>query len=116
MHSIAAIREKKSSATCVDCVTHALLKRYRPAALEGTRELCFTGTAPGIPYVTRADAGSDLRNLLTSTLIDVFRSDELKMATAALFMGGIDILSADAYQMIVEIEKDSVAQRYPVLA
>ena len=102
--------------TCVDCVTYALLKRYRPAALAGTRQRCFTGTASGIPYVTRADAGSDLKSLLRETLFATFRSREIETAHAAVFMNGIEVLPEDAYQLIAEIEKDSIAQGYPVLA
>ena len=37
---------------------HALLARHRRAALDGTRILCQTDPAPGIPFITRVDRGA----------------------------------------------------------
>ena len=52
--SVATVARGEADVAAIDCVTYACLDRYRPSRLEGTRRLCYTARAPGIPFVTRA--------------------------------------------------------------
>ena len=56
-NSIASVASRAADVAAIDCVTHAILGRYRPHSLDGTRTLCQTSHAPGIPFVTRAGRG-----------------------------------------------------------
>ena len=54
--SVAMVARGEADVAAIDCVTYACLERYRPSRLQGTRRLCYTARAPGIPFVTRAGA------------------------------------------------------------
>ena len=49
--SVATVVRGEADVAAIDCVTYACLDRYRPSRLEGTRRLCYTARAPGIPFV-----------------------------------------------------------------
>ena len=52
VESLALLKAGEAEIMAMDCVVHALLRRYRPDALDGTRILCRTGSAPAPPLVT----------------------------------------------------------------
>ena len=66
--SLAMVAAGAADVAAIDCVSHALLARHRPAALAGTGVLCRTAAAPALPFVTRADAGADLIERLRAAL------------------------------------------------
>ena len=47
LESLALLKSGEADVMAMDCVLHALLARYRPAALAGTRILAATATGPG---------------------------------------------------------------------
>jgi len=100
----------------IDCVTYALVARHRPAALEGTRVLARTMPAPGLPYVTRGDAGDDRIARLRAGLQRAFADPQLEPARAALLLTAVAVLPLAAYDRIIAIEKDAVAAGYPTVA
>jgi ABC-type phosphate/phosphonate transport system substrate-binding protein len=94
----------------IDCVTFALLSRYRPSAVAGVRELCRSASAPALPYVTSGVTGdrriAQLRQGLQAVMADPAFAD----ARAALLLKGIQVLPEDEYERITEIE--AVASRH----
>ena len=113
--SVATVARGKADIASIDCVTHAHLERYRPSLLEGTRRLCYTARAPGIPFVTRAGSGPDRIRQLQSALLEAFEEPEVRGAGAAVFIDGVEILPLSAYDRIVEFQRFAAAQGYPEL-
>jgi ABC-type phosphate/phosphonate transport system substrate-binding protein len=114
--SIEAVAAGKADIAAIDCVTHALVARYRPQALAGTRILTRTAAAPGLPYITRGDADDDLLQRLRDGLIEVFADPGLAAARDALLLRDAVLLPADAYQRIVDLENDAIGRGYAEVA
>ena len=71
--SVTAVARRKADIAAIDCVTYAHLERYRPSLLQGTRRLCYTASAPGIPFVTRAGSDPYQIRQLQDALLEAFR-------------------------------------------
>jgi ABC-type phosphate/phosphonate transport system substrate-binding protein len=99
----------------VDCVSHALIARYRPAALAGTRILGWTAAAPGLPLITAGTAGERLVERLRAGLGAALADPALAGAREALFLAGIEVLPPAAYRRIVAFERLARRHGYPEL-
>ena len=113
--SVATVARGDADIAAIDCVTYAHLERYRPSLLRGTRPLCYTARAPGIPFVTRAGSDANRIRHLQSALLEAFKEPEVRAAGAAVFIDGVEILPRSAYERIVEFERLAAAQGYPEL-
>ena len=113
--SVAAVARGEADIAAIDCVTYACLDRYRPALLQGTRRLCYTELAPGIPFVTRAGSDPDRIRQLRNALLDAFEEPDVRAAGAAMFIDGVKILPPSAYHRIVELQRLADAHGYPEL-
>ncbi len=110
--SVALIAAGQADVCAVDCVTHALMARYQPDALGGTRILASTAHAPGLPYVTRAGAEDDFLSRLRDGLQAAFADAGLGAARDALLLTGMQVLGYDAYQRIDDMEDSARAAGY----
>ncbi len=113
--SVATVARGDADVAAIDCVTYTCLDRYRPSLLQGTRPLCYTEHAPGIPFVTRAGSDSNRIRQLQSALLEAFDEPEVRVAGAAVFIDGVEILPLSAYDRIVEFKRLATAQGYPEL-
>ena len=113
--SIAALTNRHVDVTAIDCVTYALLERYRAPVLVGTRRLCYTARAPGIPYVTRAKTEEKVTLQLRRALLDAFEATEVQAACDTIFIDGIEVLPPSTYEQITEFERFASALGYPEL-
>lgn len=103
--SIEAVRQGRAAVAAIDCVTHALLARFRPSALAGTRILAKTASAPALPWVTRREASDSDVERLRAGLLAAMTDPELAAVRAELLLGGAIVLSSDAYDVIREMER-----------
>ena len=113
--SVAAVAGGEAEVASIDCVTHAILERHRPAALEGTRRLCNSERAPGIAFVTRFGSPPERIGQLQRALVDAFEEAEVRAAGAAVFIDGVEMLDASAYERIDEFERLAAERGYPEL-
>ncbi len=113
--SITAVARREADVAAIDCVTYACLERYRPSLLRGTRRLCYTAQAPGIPFVTRAGTDPNRIRHLQSALLEAFEEPEVRTAGVAMFIDGVEILPLSAYDRIVEFERLAAGRGYPNL-
>ena len=113
--SLAMVAGGAADVAAIDCVTHALLARHRPAALAGTRVLGRTAAAPAPPFVTRAGAGAALIARLRAALDDACADPALAEARAALLLDGIAVLPAGAYRRIPAFARFAARHGYPAL-
>ncbi len=115
-NSLALVAGGKADVCAVDCVTHALLVRHRPSAVANLRVLGSTVDAPGLPYVTRADAGDEVLHRLRAGLFAALADPALAAARETLLIADAEVLPDAAYDRIVEIEEQSRASGYARLA
>ncbi|MFQ5959129.1 MAG: phosphate/phosphite/phosphonate ABC transporter substrate-binding protein [Alphaproteobacteria bacterium] len=113
--SLALVARGEADVAAIDCVTYALLDRHRPGTTAGTRVLCFTETAPGIPYVTRTDVDDDTVERLQTALAFAFADPDLAAARDDLFLAGIEVLPHSVYFDLVDFERRAVEHGYPKL-
>lgn len=114
--SIALVASGQADVAAVDCVTHALIARYRPAALAGTRVLCRTASAPGLPYITRGRANADLLRRLRAGLEGAVADPALTAAREALLLTGIAVLPLSDYDRITDMKSAAIAAGYETVA
>lgn len=105
--SIAAVGAGRADLCAVDCVTHALLQMHAPTALAGTRVLMRSPPAPGLPFVTNANAGDDLVDALRAGLDRALTDVTLTAARDDLLIAGAEMLPLSAYDAILEMEQGS---------
>ena len=113
--SVAAVAGGEAELASIDCVTYAILERHRPAALEGTRALCNSESAPGIAFVTRSGSSAARIGVLQRALVDAFEEAEVRDAGAAVFIEGVEMLEASAYERIDEFRRLAAERGYPTL-
>lgn len=99
----------------VDCVTHALLARYAPEALAGTRALGFSPDAPGLPYIVGPRVDPDTRERLRGAIDAALADPALAEARAALLISGVEDPPLSAYEEITDMERAADAMDYPQL-
>lgn len=114
--SLALVASGQADVASIDCVTLGLLARHRPQALAGTRVLCRTASAPGLPYVTRVGAGADLLRRLRSGLERAFADARLAEARGALLLEAAAVLPLAVYDRIGDMENAAIAAGYPRIA
>jgi ABC-type phosphate/phosphonate transport system substrate-binding protein len=114
--SIGLVASGHADVAAIDCVTHALLSRHRPAVLAGTRVLCRTAAAPNLPYVTRAGAADDLLARLRGGLQRAMADPALTTVRDSLMLTGIAVLPLSAYDRITAMTTAAFTAGYPELA
>lgn len=78
--SLSLLQHRHVDVAAIDCVTYALLKAYRPTAIEGTRIIGQTKLAPAHPYVTRRDTPNDTKMRMQEALDAAFHDHSLAAA------------------------------------
>lgn len=107
-NSLTMVGEGDADVAAIDCVSYALLQRYRPALTTDLRILQQTPLAPGLPYVTRADASDSLVKRLQAGLSAALADSEHREIRAALLIKGIEELPSSAYQRIMVMEQEAI--------
>jgi ABC-type phosphate/phosphonate transport system substrate-binding protein len=99
--SLAAVEAHEADVCAIDCVTIALLRKHRPAALAQLVEIGRTLSVPGLPYVTRTSDVASLRQSLQQVMADT----ALAEVRNALCLAGLSVLAPDAYAVIPALEQ-----------
>lgn len=114
--SLALVASGVADVAAVDCVTYALLARHAPATLDGTRVLCESAAAPGLPYVTAAPTDAERLRRLRAGLRRALDDADLAAARDALLLTDAEVLPLAAYDRIVELKRTAVVHGYHELA
>jgi ABC-type phosphate/phosphonate transport system substrate-binding protein len=114
-NSLALVKRGDADVAAIDCVTHALLKRHRPAALSGTRKLGETDRAPGIPFVVRATVAKSTIERMQVALFRTFDDPQLATVRQALLLEDVEVLPLTQYARITEFQKRALRHGYPEL-
>jgi ABC-type phosphate/phosphonate transport system substrate-binding protein len=105
-----------ADAAAIDCVTFALLGRYRPAAVRGLRVVAETAATPTPPLVTSRSSSAELVAILRRAIADVVRDDALATTREALLLEGVDACDVSAYAVIPERAREARRLGYTELA
>ena len=109
--SLAAVQSGAADIAAIDCVTLAGLRRRDPELLRGLRLVGSTAPAPGLPLVTSiATTPADLaalRRALQAACNDPTVAD----VREALFIGGFEVASANAWQVIEEVRRSALSRQ-----
>jgi ABC-type phosphate/phosphonate transport system substrate-binding protein len=114
--SLAAVAESRADVAAIDCVTYALHARHRPAAVAGLRVLLYGPSTPGLPYVTAAGRSDDDLLRLREALYEALADPDLAEARQSLLLHGASALPEDAYDLLLEMRDEALAQGYGELA
>ncbi len=114
--SLDALHDGRADLAAVDAVTVALLRRHRPAALEGLRSLGATAAAPGLPFITRGAASDQEVDRLRLALNDTFADPGLAEAREALLIAGLAVLDDADYAALTRMDAGAAALGYPAVA
>ena len=114
--SLELVAAGKADVCAIDCVTHAMLARYRPAATESLRPLSESPSAPSLPFVTHPDTPAKTIERLRAGLFAALENPDPAEARAALFLDGAEILPLSAYDRILEMEREAEDRGYPAVA
>ena len=110
--SLAQIVRGEVDVAAIDCVTHALLGRCRPDVIAATRIVGQTASAPGLPYVTRHDVGTDLVQRLRAGLHRAFADTGLAFVRDDLLIAGLDTIPLESYRCMADMAADAIRRRY----
>jgi ABC-type phosphate/phosphonate transport system substrate-binding protein len=80
------------------------------------RVLGWTKATPGLPLIATAATDAAVMAALREALADVAVDPALAGLRAELMLDGFETLPDDAYGAILTLERDAVAQGYPILA
>jgi len=106
LRSIEMVRAGEADVAAIDCVTHALLRRYRPQFLTGTRILMQTEPMPAPPYVTGRDYPADTVARMQAALVPrpAFCDD--------LFIDGVTLAPLQVYAKILTQDEIALGRGY----
>ena len=110
--SLQQIQRGEADVAAIDCVSHALFRRCRPEVVAATRIVGRTVEAPGLPYVTRAPADSDLTLRLRAGLLRAFADPRLRSVRDVLLIAGLDVLPVATYRCMTDMETEARDRRY----
>jgi ABC-type phosphate/phosphonate transport system substrate-binding protein len=116
LNSVRMVSEREADVAAIDCVTHALLARYRPQAIAGIRSLCLTPSAPALPYITRRNIEHDLVARLQNGLQAACHDPSLSESRESLMLQGFCNLSIAEYERLVQMERDAINRGYQDVA
>jgi ABC-type phosphate/phosphonate transport system substrate-binding protein len=110
--NIEAVTSARADVCAVDCVTHALLGRYRPSALDGTRVLAYTPSCPGLPFVTPKNLDEIEFRKIRAAMREAFSDPAGAEVRAALFIEDVAEVELEDYAVVLEMEARAAALGY----
>jgi len=112
VRSLEMIAANEADVAAIDCVTYALVERYRPGLLSAVRMLRPTAPAPAPPFVTAVATDDRKVELLRDTLRGFLQDDASAEIRRELLLEGIEVRPATTYEPMLEGERDALAQGY----
>ena len=105
----------RADAAAIDCVTFALLQRYRPAAVARLRIIAETAESLTPPFVTSRRTKLAEIEALHDGLRAFFTDPAQRAVRDAVLLTGIEFCDEKAYRHVMDYEQDAIRHHYPVL-
>ena len=106
--SISYIAQKQADLASIDGLTWSLLEKYAPDTLKDCRILTLSPPAPSPAFVTEKETSTESLELFRNALKNGFEEPEFKLLGEELFLEDIQILSENAYDCIMDMERESI--------
>jgi ABC-type phosphate/phosphonate transport system substrate-binding protein len=113
--SIEQLARGNADVAAVDCVTFALLGRVEPELIASLRIIADTAAAPGLPFITRADATDAEIDVLRAALVEAWLTVDSEVK-AKLRLDGIHALPLTDYGEIDRMEAEAISIGFPRVA
>jgi ABC-type phosphate/phosphonate transport system substrate-binding protein len=113
--SLALLLAGEADVMAMDCVLHALLTRYRPEALRGTRSLGWTQSVPAPPFVTSSSTDGIALARLRDALAGAVADDAGRDARDTMLLRDIEFRPLSDYSRIVDLEAEALRHGYAEL-
>jgi ABC-type phosphate/phosphonate transport system substrate-binding protein len=114
--SVAAVREGRADVAAIDCVTYAGLQAFAPQEVEPLHVIGRSASAPALPYITRRDISPDDLQKLRAGLQAAIHDPALAQTRAAMQIGAVEIVPLEAYDRMLEMEREADRARSMVIA
>ncbi|MHC4077269.1 MAG: phosphate/phosphite/phosphonate ABC transporter substrate-binding protein [Planctomycetota bacterium] len=112
VRSLEMIAANEADVAAIDCVTYALVERYRPGLLRAVRVLTPTAPAPAPPFVTSLKNTDGRIEILRGALRRFLQDDTCAEIRRELLLEGIEVHEAAAYEPMLAGERDALAHGY----
>jgi ABC-type phosphate/phosphonate transport system substrate-binding protein len=114
--SLACVVRGEADAAAIDCVTHAMIVRYRPELTDATRILARTESSPALPFVTARSTDEETVGALRRALADALRDPGTAEFRQALFLADAVPTEAADYAIVLDYEAAARGFGYARLA
>lgn len=115
--SAEAVASGAADLAAIDAICWAQLSRHRPTVAGALRVLDWTGPAPGLPFVTSADAEDHVVRRLRSAVFAMLADDSVRPQRDTLLLAGAEVLELGDYACVRRLaEQASVVGRPEVEA
>ena len=104
---MAAVRDGAADVAAIDCVTYANVEGVAPHEIAPLRVIARSASAPALPYVTRRDIAPAELQTLRDGLQAGIADPALAEARSALLIAGIEIVPLQAYDRLLEMEREA---------
>ena len=114
--SLQMVQTQVADCAAIDCVSFALLQRYRPAVTAGLRVLERSPLAPGLPYVTSLERSEQELAHIINAVHNVFVDHSCAYLRDALLLSDLEHVPLSRYQSLLTMEQQAIAMDYPHIA
>ncbi len=105
--SVAAVREGRVDVAAIDCVSYAHLQEVAPQEIAPLRVIARSASAPALPYVTRRDISPEDLQRLRAGLRAAMTDPDLSETRSAMLIAGVEIVPLEAYDRMLEMEREA---------
>jgi ABC-type phosphate/phosphonate transport system substrate-binding protein len=105
--SMAAVRDGRADVAAIDCVSYASVAAVAPDEVAPLRVIARSASAPALPYVTRRDIAPSELERLRAGLQAAIADPTLAAVRSQLLIADMEILPLDAYDRMLEMEREA---------
>ncbi len=113
--SFVAVADGDADVAAIDCVSYWFIAQENPRAAARIRILAETAPSPGLPLITNGATSDAEIVALRGALRAALTSPAARQALAVLRITDFVVLDDDAYDVVLDYERQSIAAGYPRL-
>jgi len=103
--SLQDVKHGAGDIAAIDCVTWALLRRHKPALLDGLAIIDQSPLAPGLPLITAGETSPHMLAALRKAINTLVSAPEYREICAALLIGGFSEVTRQPYSLLLDWRK-----------
>ena len=111
--SASAVAAGEADLAAIDAICWAHIRRFRPAVAKGLRVLTWTDPAPGLPFVTTADAEDHLVERLRRAVFAMLGDADIRNQRDTLRLSGAEFLDFGDYACVRRLARQAAAIARP---